>query len=131
VLAVAALAVGGCTSSPPPAAAGTAPPDDALSGVTVPDAFTAVVVRSVSEPTFPFLGTDGKYHVAYDLELTNAARVPATIDKLDVVDAHNPSSVVVSYSGTKLIDPGCNYGDCNRLRALPSSPTTSTTIPPQ
>jgi hypothetical protein len=130
VLAAATLALAGCTSSPP-AAADTAPPDNALSGVTVPDAYTAVVIRSVSEPTFPFLGTDGKYHVAYDLELTNAGRAPATIDKLDVVDAHNPSTVILSYSGTKLVDPSCPFGDCNRLRALPSAPTTSTTIPPQ
>jgi len=88
-------------------------------------------MRSLSAPTFPFLGTDGKYHVAYDLELTNASRVPSTIDKVDVVDAAQPATVVTSYTGKQLVDADCPYGDCNRLRGVPSPPVDSTTIPPQ
>jgi hypothetical protein len=99
--------------------------------IRVPDAYTPVVVGSLSAPTFPFLGTDGKYHVAYDLELTNASRVPTTIDKLDVVSAAAPKKVIASYSGTQFVDPTCAYGDCNRLRLLPSAPTDSNVIPPQ
>jgi hypothetical protein len=99
--------------------------------VTVPDAFTAVIVRPLSVSTFPFSGSDGKYHIVYDLELTNASRVPATLDKLDVVDAANPGTVIASYSGTRLVQQDCPYGDCNRLRQLPSAPTTDTAIPAQ
>ena len=99
--------------------------------VTVPDAFTAVTVRPLSASTFPFPGSDGKYHIVYDLELTNASRVPATLDKLDVVDAANTGTVIASYSGTRLVQQNCPYGDCNRLRQLPSAPATDTAIPAQ
>jgi Peptidase family M23 len=98
---------------------------------TVPDAFTAVTVRPLSASTFPFPGSDGKYHIVYDLELTNASRVPATLDKVDVVDAANTGTVIASYSGTRLVQQDCPYGDCNRLRQLPSAPATDTAIPAQ
>src|ERR1700712_1625126 len=64
------------TTAGSPTSAGTG---GATEGLRVPDAFTAVTVRPLSAPTFPFKGTDGKYHVAYDLELTNASALPATI----------------------------------------------------
>src|SRR5215212_7105461 len=84
------------TAAPPSstAAPATAPATAATTGVTVPDAFTAVTVRPLSESTFPFPGSDGKYHVAYDLELTNAAPIPATVDKVEVVDAANPGTIL-------------------------------------
>ena len=99
--------------------------------IQVPDAFTAVVAHPLSAPTFPFPGTDGKYHVAYDLQLTNASRLPATIDKVDVVDATTPTTVITTLTGTQLVDANCPVGDCNRLRRLPSSPSDSNVIPPQ
>jgi hypothetical protein len=102
-----------------------------LEGVRVPDAFTSVVVHPLSTSAFPFLGSDGRYHVAYDLELTNASRVPATVARLDVVDAHHPTRVVDSISGTELVDVDCPFGNCNRLRRLPSAPATDTMIPAQ
>ncbi|MET0863423.1 MAG: hypothetical protein ABWZ98_03730, partial [Nakamurella sp.] len=99
--------------------------------IRVPDAFTAVAVRPLSDPTFPFKGSDGKYHVAYDLELTNASALPATIDKLDVVDASSPTTVIDSYSGLRLVDPDCQLGDCSRLRMVPQRPAASNEIPAQ
>jgi murein DD-endopeptidase MepM/ murein hydrolase activator NlpD len=99
--------------------------------IQVPDAFTPVVAHPISAPTFPFLGTDGKYHISYDLQLTNASRLPATIEKVDVVDATAPTTVITSLTGTRLVDPDCPVGDCNRLRRLPSSPADSNVIPPQ
>ncbi len=82
-------------------------------------------------PDLPVKGSDGKYHVAYDLELTNASALPATIEKLDVVDASSPSTVIDSYSALRLVDPDCQLGDCSRLRTLPQRPATSNEIPPQ
>ncbi len=116
----AALVVAGCSQVDPHA-----------EPITVPDAYTSVVMRSLSAPTFPFLGSDGKYHIAYDLELTNAARVPATIEKVDVVDAAAPLTVITSVAGKQLVDPDCAVGDCNRLRLLPSRPAPDNVIPPQ
>ena len=133
VVAVGALVgvVGLVAACTPPTS--TKPPTTSSPGSTihVPDAYTSVVIRPLSAPTFPFKGSDGKYHIVYDLELTNASRVPATIEKLDVVDATKPTSVVVSYTGPQLVDPSCEYGDCNRLRLLPSSPPVDNVIPPQ
>lgn len=99
--------------------------------VTVPDAYTGLVFSPIGDPTFPFLGTDGQYHVAYDLQLTNATSVPATLDRIDVVDGSDTSRVVASFSGTALVDPNCSVGDCNRLRMLAAPPATSTEIAPQ
>jgi biotin carboxyl carrier protein len=93
------------------------------------DGYTPITVTPLEPGTFPFQGSDGKYHVAYDLQLTNASSQPATIDRVDAVDAAHPEKVVVSYSGTKLVD-SCVYGDCNRLRYLTSQPVQSTTLGP-
>lgn len=120
------------TSAAATAAASTSAAEgDQTADLRVPDAFTAVTVRPLSAPTSPFLGSDEKYHVVYDLELSNASTVPATIDKIDVVDASSPSTVIDSYSGTRLVDPSCTYGDCSRLRTLPHAAAKSNEIGPQ
>ncbi len=116
------------TAAPPSA---TASATASATEIRVPDAFTAITVRPLSAATFPFLTSDGKYHIVYDLELTNASRVPATIERVDVVDAATPATVLASYSGTALVAPDCPYGDCNRLRRLPSAPATDAGIPAQ
>jgi hypothetical protein len=121
VVIVAALFALGCSSST--STTGTR--------IEVPPAYTPVVVAQLGAPTFPFKGSDGKFHIAYDLGLTNAASIPATIESIDVVDADNRDRVLASLSGKVLVDPACTYGDCNRLRRLPSSPTDSTVIGPQ
>lgn len=84
----------------------------------------------ISSPTFPFPGSDGKYHVAYDLQLTNSSRLPATLDRIDVVDARSRDDVVASFSGPQLVEPDCAVGDCNRLRVLPASPAPDNAIAP-
>jgi len=104
---------------------------DALTDVAVSDSFSPLTLVPVSTGTFPFLGTDDKYHVAYDLQLTNASRVPGTLEKIDVVDAHDSKNVVASFSGMQLVDPNCPFGDCNRLRLLPSANASDIVIPPQ
>jgi murein DD-endopeptidase MepM/ murein hydrolase activator NlpD len=63
--------------------------------------------------------------------LTNAARVQATVERVDVVNAADPAVVLASFSGTALVAPDCPYGDCNRLRRLPSSPAADTVVPAQ
>jgi Peptidase family M23 len=121
-----ALTVAGCTST-----STTTPAGHALAGAKVPDAFTPLTIQPISQPTFPFPGTDGKYHLAFDVQLTNATKVPASLDAVDVVDGQNPTKVLVSFSGKQLVQPGCNYGDCNRLRLLPAAPAGDFTIAPQ
>lgn len=124
-----ALLVSGCTEGGAPAT--TAPTEEPAAGAAVPDAFTAITVIPIGNAPLPFRGTDGKYHVAYDLQLTNATREPASLTRIDVVDAAHPITVVASFSGTELVDTNCTYGNCNRLRDLPAGYVDSQDIPPQ
>ncbi|MDT0354068.1 M23 family metallopeptidase [Pseudonocardia charpentierae] len=141
------LALAACTSSPsngsaPGATAGPAPATGAgtdggsafeplPAGITVKDAFTAVLVQVTDPPTFPFAGSDGKFHVAYNVVLQNSSRVAATIRRLDVVDAADPTKVIASFADKQLVDPTCGFGDCNRLRALPAASVQDAVVPPQ
>src|SRR5262249_4913088 len=56
---------------------------------------------------------------------------PATLDAVDVVDAHDPTKVIASFSAKQLVDPSCNYGNCNRLRQLTQAPSPDNSIPAQ
>ncbi|HZE01992.1 MAG TPA: hypothetical protein VE155_09530, partial [Pseudonocardiaceae bacterium] len=84
-LLVAFVVLVGCGSSPAgtsttaAAAAGDSPFDPLPSGIIVQDAYTPVLVQVNNPPTLPVAGTDGKFHVAYNLLLQNASEVPATI----------------------------------------------------
>lgn len=59
-----------------------------------------MLVQVNNPRTFPVAGTDGKFHVAYNLLLQNASQVPATIRKLEVVDATSTSKVLATFSGS-------------------------------
>jgi len=61
----------------------TAPKEGAAqaNGVAIADAYTPVVASVLGPPTFPFPGTDMKYHVVYDLQFLNASTVPATFKR--------------------------------------------------
>ena len=146
-LMVVLLGLAACASSPlgaaapghlaeptPASDAGTAgdsPFGPPPAGITIKDAFTAVMVQVTNPPTFPVPGTDGRYHVAYNVVLQNASRLPATVRRLDVVDATDTSKVIASFVGKQLVDPACGFGNCNRLRMLPAAPVKDTVIPPQ
>jgi hypothetical protein len=127
IITMSALVLTACSSGSSSSSTTTV---DALARVTVPDAFTPIVVTPISNPTFPWLGTDGKYHVSYDLQLTNGSRLAATIDSVDIVDGVDPARIVGSIKGPQLVDPNCPYGDCNRLRILPSTAAPDTSMAP-
>src|SRR6476469_3771119 len=114
LVAVLALLLAACSASlgasPTRKPKAATPPE-----VTVPGNFTALTLTPLSAPTFPFRGTDAKYHIAYDLQLTNASLAPATLERIDVVDGTDPERVLASFTGAALVDPTCVYGDCNRL----------------
>jgi biotin carboxyl carrier protein len=133
------LAVSACVPNPTDTSKGstsaTSTPasttSGALVGVSVPDAFTPLTIQPISRSAFPFPGSDGKAHLAFDVQITNATAVPATLDAVDVVDAQDPTKVLVSFSGKQLVDPTCNYGDCNRLRLLSQGASPDNVILPQ
>jgi hypothetical protein len=66
-------------------------------------------------------GTDGRRHLVYEYELTNTKAVPATIKRVDILDAAAPGRMLASWTGKNLIA---------RLRTLDPSPATSAVINP-
>lgn len=125
-----ALAASGCSSADDDTEDGPSTAT-AFAGVVVPEAFTSLTMTPIGDPTFPFLGTDKRYHVAYDLQLTNASPVPATLDRVDVVDGTDPQKVLATFSGAALVDPNCSYGNCNRLQNVPNGVVDTAVIPPR
>jgi hypothetical protein len=74
----------------------------AARGITK-DQFTPVILSPLMPSVRPFPGTDGRQHVVYELVLTNASPTPATLQKLEVVDALNPGKVLATYDGADLL----------------------------
>lgn len=83
------------------------------------DRITSVVVSPLTSGGQAFPGTDGKMHMVYELVLTNASPTAATLQKIEVVDATNPSRVLGSWEGSSLVA---------NLRTTGSSPVTSPEI---
>ncbi|WP_024796399.1 M23 family metallopeptidase [Tomitella biformata] len=136
--AVTLLLAAGCSSSSSPEAStssadassanASSAAEQSSNTANVSVAYTALTVTNLGNPTFPFRGSDGQDHVAYALQLTNAGLAPATLERVDVVDAADPTRTLASFSGPDLVDPSCGYGACNRLRTLPSSPAPNADI---
>ena len=85
------------------------------------DVFTPLIASTLSAEAYPVRGTDGAYHVVYELQLTNTKSVPATIQKIEVLAGANRSQIITSYSDADVI---------KRLRTLAPQPATHATIEP-
>ncbi|OJY51681.1 M23 family metallopeptidase [Pseudonocardia sp. 73-21] len=86
-----------------------------------PDQFTVVVASTLDSGQSPVLGTDGRLHVVYEIQLTNARADLATLQEIQVLDADRPSRVVASFAGDDLL---------KRLRKLTGKePAGSLAIP--
>ncbi|HEX5489864.1 MAG TPA: peptidoglycan DD-metalloendopeptidase family protein [Candidatus Udaeobacter sp.] len=85
------------------------------------DVFTPVIASTLSPEAHPVLGTDGAYHVVYELRLTNTKLVPAALHKIEVLAGPRESQVVSSFSDAELV---------KRLRTLAPQPATDATIEP-
>lgn len=68
-----------------------------------PDQFTPLVASALTKNTRPFLGTDGRVHVVYELVLINTSPTPATLKKIEVLDGSDLSKVLGSYGGQELL----------------------------
>src|SRR5215510_10375534 len=67
------------------------------------DQFTPMVVSPLSPAINSVPGTDGKYHVVYELVLSNTRPVPVTLKKIEVRDARSPSMILAAYEGNELL----------------------------
>jgi len=83
------------------------------------DTFTPVVVSPLARETAPVLGSNGTYHVVYELMLVNAKAAPATLQGLAVLDARDRSRVLATFKGDDV---------AGRLRTLLPRPATDGTI---
>lgn len=88
--------------------------------VLAQDQFTPVVVSALNPGTQVFLGTDHHKHIVYELMLTNASPTPATLDKLEVLDAGDQTRVLHTWQGKALLDV---------LRSTGNTAATSLEIP--
>lgn len=116
VLVTALLLAAACTTGAP----APSPPDGGGVGAPSPTVFTPVVGSVVASPAPPVLGTDGRYHVMYELELVNAKEAPATLQSVEVLDANQPSHVITSYAGDAVV---------GQLRTTLPAPADDATIP--
>src|SRR5437762_7147733 len=85
------------------------------------DVFTPIIASTVSLEAHPIRGTDGAYHVVYELQLTNTKSLPATIRSIDVLAGASGSEIISSFSGADLL---------KRLRTLAPDPAKDATIEP-
>jgi hypothetical protein len=85
------------------------------------DQFTPVLASPVAPKSAPALGTDGKYHVVYELMLTNATQFAAALEKIEVLDGRKPSRALAAFQGGDLV---------SRLRVLLNRPATDLKIEP-
>jgi len=81
------------------------------SGNAAEDVYTPVVVSALNAWTQAVVGADGKQHLVYELVLTNASRVPATLQRIEVVDANDPAKVLATFDGAGLIAHLHNTGN--------------------
>lgn len=95
-------------------AAGAPPP-------RVPDAFTPVVARTLGRDPVPVRGSDGRWHVVYELWLTNTRPVPASLERLEILAADNLDRVLLALDGDTLQAA---------MRDLAARPTGDRTLAP-
>jgi hypothetical protein len=67
------------------------------------DDWTPLVAAPLTANSRAFPGTDGKWHIVYELVLTNANATPATVKRIEVVDASSPSRILTGYEGSDLL----------------------------
>jgi hypothetical protein len=91
VCAAAVVLLAACTAGASGSSGSTAPAEAASSSTAGSEAggveqFTPVVMNVMTTPQW-FTGSDGKVHLTYELELTNAFPIPATVTQVVALDA--------------------------------------------
>ena len=60
--------------------------------------FTPIVVSLLTEP-HPVLGSDDRYHLIYELQLTNPVPLPWQINSIEVLNGGHPDQLLAEFSG--------------------------------
>ncbi|MGB7293323.1 MAG: hypothetical protein WBD99_14205, partial [Thermodesulfobacteriota bacterium] len=73
--------------------------DDHTETRTNPESiFTPVLMSVIANPD-PVKGSDGKFHIVYELKVTNATSINWEIKSIEVRDGRNEKRTLTSYSG--------------------------------
>lgn len=83
------------------------------------DQFTPVVASALTATATPVLGTDGQQHLVYELVITNTNPTLATLNKITVLDAADPSKTLATFEGDALL---------SRLRPAIAAPAKNASI---
>lgn len=86
-----------CSTSAAPA-----PPPGGPAAAPAPDQFTTVVPTTLDRGSSAVSSTDGMLHTVYEVQLTNAKPVPATLSQVQVLDAAQPARVLATVAGPQL-----------------------------
>lgn len=87
--------------------------------VVAGDVFTPLVVSAFQERTTPVEGTDGRWHVVYELVAANGRPGPAMLERVGVTDAASPARGLATFDGAAL---------AQRTRMLNSRPPETSAI---
>ncbi|SFR92634.1 Peptidase family M23 [Microbacterium sp. cf046] len=122
VIGAAAVVLTGCTAPTPTATATpTAAPDESEAEMTTVDEFSPLIISMTEPDPIPVHGTDGRYHLVYELIVQNASPRPASIDSIVTSAA---GQEVGELSGADVIARTLPIGD------YPFPPEALTEIPP-
>ena len=83
------------SAAPSTTGSGTPPPAPAA------DRFTALSVSLLAQPN-PVVAADGRLHLAYELMMLNWTRFPATLQRIEVLDADRGNRRLADYQGAAL-----------------------------
>ncbi|MHC1561274.1 M23 family metallopeptidase [Actinomycetospora sp. C-140] len=112
VTALALAACGGTAGTGPPPA-GPAPQD--------PATFLPLVITPLDQPPAPVRGTDGRFHVVYELQVLNAGPRAATLTSIESLADGPAGRVVGAVSGAEVTARSLLVGDYT----LPPVPVSS------
>lgn len=81
-----------------------------------------MVGQIVGEQLSPVLGSDNKWHVVYELMLTNGRPIPAAIHEIKVLDYYDNQRVLRAITGAEIIELSVNLSGRPRLKPRSPSP---------
>lgn len=116
---VAGLVAAGCAASGPDDTGGS-PAAPVRPAAGDPPTFLPLVITPVPQPPSPVRGTDGHYHVVYELQVLNAGPRAATLTSVESVADGPAGRVVGSLSGPAITARSLLVGDYT----LPPTPAT-------
>ncbi len=100
-LRTAAVAAAAVLAVTVPAASQAGSPPPARGTASAEDHFTVLSVSVLTQP-HPVVAADGRRHLAYELMMLNWTRFPATVQRIEVLEADRGNRVLADYQGAAL-----------------------------